>query len=383
MDADIFSLDSYVYDLPEDRIAQRPPDVRGASRLMVLDRRLAALRGTPEGKGWLTDAVFGDLPAFLPPGALLVANNSRVVPARLLGKRPSGGRVELLLLTPPPLVEKAAEALAGDGRNRGECGAEAEVLLKPGRSVHVGDRLEFGPVSAEVLSKGEFGRHGVRLFWKGELSAALEEVGRLPLPPYIKREQGPEDRARYQTLYARPDKAGSVAAPTAGLHFTEEMRARLEREGFGWVEATLHVGYGTFSPVREADIRRHLMHGEYVEVPPATAAMVNAARAEGRPVVAVGTTSARILEGTARATGGGSAGPLPAEGWSGWTDIFIYPGYEFQVVDGLITNFHLPGSSLLMLASAIAGREELLAAYAEAVSRKYRFFSYGDAMLIR
>lgn len=365
MTVDPFSLESYDYPLPEERIAQFPPEQRGTSRLLVLDR--AASR--------LTDAVFSQLPEFLPPGTLLVANNSRVAPARLCGVRPSGGKTELLLLTPPPLLEGQAR----EKEDGGWSSARGEALLKPGRSIHVGDRLSFGPdIVAEVEVKRDFGRHEIRLHWQGKLTERLEEVGQLPLPPYIKREQGPEDRARYQTLYARPDKAGSVAAPTAGLHFTSAMRERLATEGFLWAEVTLHVGYGTFSPVREDDIRIHPMHSEYVEISAATARAVLEARREGRPVFAVGTTSARTLEGTAQACGG-----VPEEGWQGWTDIFIYPGFSFQVVDGLLTNFHLPKSSLLMLVSALAGRETMLEAYAHAVREQYRFFSYGDAMLIR
>lgn len=362
-----FSLDSYDYPLPEELIAQFPPEQRGTSRLLVLDR--AASR--------LTDALFSRLPEFLPPGSLLVANNSRVVPARLFGVRPTGGKAELLLLTPPSLLER--QARKGSGQVGDWSSARGEALLKPGRSIHAGDRLSFGPdIVAEVEAKRDFGRHEIRLHWRGKLTDRLEEVGQLPLPPYIKREQGPEDRARYQTFYARPDKAGSVAAPTAGLHFTPAMRERLTTEGFLWAEVTLHVGYGTFSPVREDDIRTHPMHSEYVEIPAVTARAVREARREGRPVFAVGTTSARTLEGMAQACGG-----VPEEGWQGWTDIFIYPGFSFQVVDGLLTNFHLPKSSLLMLVSALAGRETMLEAYAHAVREQYRFFSYGDAMLIR
>lgn len=364
MSADPFCLDSYDYDLPAERIAQFPPERRGSSRLLVLDR---------DG-GRRVDALFADLPGYLPEGALLVANNSRVTPARLLGTRPSGGKAELLVLTPPPLLERAARSEGG-----GVFSAEAEVLLKPGHSIHPGDRLIFGPyIEALVEARHEFGRHDARLFWRGSLTACLEETGHLPLPPYIRRGQGPEDRARYQTLYARPDKAGSVAAPTAGLHFTDCLRSRLADAGFLWRELTLHVGYGTFSPVRHQDIRQHPMHREFAELPAETALAVSEARRQGRPVIAVGSTSARTLEAAAR-----ECGSLPAQGWQGWTDIFIYPGFQFQVVDGLITNFHLPRSSLLMLVSALAGRESVLDAYAHAVNSGYRFFSYGDAMLIR
>ena len=229
----------------------------------------------------------------------------------------------------------------------------------------------------EVLAKGEFGRHRVRLHWIRDIRALFEARGHLPLPPYIKREDTKEDRGTYQTVYARDDKAGSVAAPTAGLHFTPELRAQMASAGVGWAEVTLHVGYGTFSPVRCEDIRGHVMHEEFVEVPQATVDAIGKAKAEGRPVIAVGTTSARTLEGVAGAHGG----ELTAH--QGWINCFIWPGYRFHVLDGLITNFHLPESTLLMLVSALTGRERMLETYAEAVKMEYRFFSYGDAMLIR
>lgn len=245
-----------------------------------------------------------------------------------------------------------------------------------------------------VLEKGDFGRCRARLVWSAgdpEKAAGAEEaaealrrhfetLGHLPLPPYIRRPDTPEDAGRYQTVYARADKAGSVAAPTAGLHFTGDMRQRLRERGFEWAEVTLHVGYGTFSPVRCADVRDHVMHAEYAEVPAETALAVNRARAEGRPVLAVGTTAARTLEGAAAAQNAEDGALAPC---SGWVNSFIRPGYAFRVIDGLITNFHLPESTLLMLVSALTGRERMLTLYAEAVERGYRFFSYGDAMLIR
>ncbi|HJD96197.1 tRNA preQ1(34) S-adenosylmethionine ribosyltransferase-isomerase QueA [Mailhella massiliensis] len=359
-----FQLSSYDYELPEERIAQYPPKERGASRLMVLDRE----------SGRNIHTTFSHLAEFLPEGALLVANNSCVVPARLFGHKPSGGKAELLLLTPPPLL-KACSVKEGDWSR-----AQAEVLLRPSRSIRVGDRLTFDDcIEAQVLEKKDFGRHEVMLFWKNDLVECMKRIGRLPLPPYIKREQSGEDIARYQTVYADREKSGSVAAPTAGLHFTEEMRKILAGQGIGWAEVTLHVGYGTFSPVRESDIREHPMHSEYVEISPESAEAVRRAREEGRPVIAVGTTSCRTLEGCAAQSGG----EIPVGGWHGWTNIFIYPGYEFRVVDHLITNFHLPQSSLIMLVAALCGRERILSAYAEAVREEYRFFSYGDAMFIR
>ncbi len=355
-----FLLSSYRYDLPPERIAQQPGE-RGASRLLVLDR----------AAGTRTHTHFSHLLEYLPKGALLIANNSRVVPARMLGQRPTGGKLEFLLLTPMPLLERHNE----DGGWR--C-AEAEGLIKPAKHAAVGDRLDFGgDLQVEVLAKGEFGRHKVRLHWVGDIREIFESRGHLPLPPYIRREDTRDDRGSYQTVYAREDKAGSVAAPTAGLHFTPELRAQMVSAGVEWAEVTLHVGYGTFSPVRCEDIREHVMHAEFVEVPQATVDAIARAKAEGRPVIAVGTTSARTLEGVA----GAHNGVLAA--YQGWINCFIWPGYAFHVIDGLITNFHLPESTLLMLVSALTGREAMLEAYAEAVGRGYRFFSYGDAMLIR
>ena len=284
-----FLLTSYDYELTEERIAQYPPEVRGTSRLFVLDR----------ASGRNIHADFSHLPDFLPKDALLVVNNSRVVPARLFGQKPSGGKCELLVLTPPPLLE--AGAVQEGEWSHARCGC----LLRPGRSIRVGDRLTFGEgIAVEVLVKKEFGQHDVELFWKGDLVERMTEIGRLPLPPYIKRDQENDDLSRYQTLYASPDKSGSVAAPTAGLHFTDDMRSRLKDMGVEWAEVTLHVGYGTFSPVREEDIREHPMHSEYVEISPETAAAIRRAKAEGRPVIAVGTTSCRTIEGCALQNGG-------------------------------------------------------------------------------
>lgn len=352
------TLEAYTYELPEERIARHPKE-RGASRLMVLDRA-----------GGHAHHRFEELPELLPPGALLVANNSRVLPARLLGRRDTGGKMECLLLTPLPLIRVEEQA--------GVCRAEVEGLLKPAKPAKPGFVCTLdGGMTATVLEKGEFGLCRLRLEWTGDLQNAVERHGHLPLPPYMRREAEAGDLQRYQTVYARQDKTGSVAAPTAGLHFTPFMRDRLREKGFEWAEVTLHVGYGTFSPVRERDIRRHAMHSEYVEVGEDTAAAVAQAKADGRPVVAVGTTAARTLEGIAALYDG----KAPAH--SGWINIFIRPGYAFRVVDGLITNFHLPESTLLMLVSALAGRERTLDAYHDAVHNRYDFFSYGDAMLIR
>lgn len=365
-EADFF-LKSYDFELPPEQIAQFPPEKRGASRLLVLPRA---------GDLDLRHARFSDLPGLLPENALIVANNSRVLQARLLGSRATGGKVEFLLLTPLPLVlaQAAPETRAGAG---GAFSAEAEGLVRAGGSVREGETFDFGAgIRVTVLQSGPFGRRRVRLRWQGDLAKAFAATGHIPLPPYIKRADGAEDLSRYQTVYARDDKTGSVAAPTAGLHFTPELRRELALAGFEWAEVTLYVGYGTFSPVRGEDIRTHRMHREYVEIPEATAEAVARARAEKRPVVAVGTTSVRALEGVAELCG-------RVQPYTGWTDIFLYPGRGFRVADAVLTNFHLPESSLLMLISAFAGRKRVLAAYAEAVARGYRFFSYGDAMLIR
>ncbi len=353
-----FLLSSYGFDLPEELIAQNPPELRGKSRLML------AGAGAP-----CEHRMFEELPGLLPANSLLVANNVRVLPARIKGFLPSGGKMELLLLTPFPLLEVEEE---GDGKNS----ARIEALARPARQFRLGRKLEFGGgISFYPEETGEFGKVDGRLVWPGDLRQALENCGEMPLPPYIRRPGSREDALRYQTVFARNDKAGAVAAPTAGLHFTPELREELEKAGHGWAELTLYVGYGTFSPIRETDIRLHKMHTEWLEIPSVTVDALFAAKRAGRPVVAVGTTSARALEGT--------LGKLsPGRDFRGGTDIFIYPGYQFKMVDRLITNFHLPGSSLLLLVSAFAGRGHMLSMYEEAVKNKYRFFSYGDAMLI-
>ena len=354
-----FNLQSYDFELPESQIAQDPAEKRGASRLLVLDR----------AGGGLRDCMFADIAELLPRDALLVVNNTRVLPARLVGRKESGGRAEFLLLTPLSLIEAG---MAPDGRRT----AEAEGLLKASKGPRPGERLHFGGLELLVLDKGEFGRSRVRLFWHGELAEHFLNEGHIPLPPYIRREDRAEDRDRYQTVYSREDKLGSVAAPTAGLHFTPEIMAALEGRGVRMAEVTLYVGYGTFSPVRAEDIRDHFMHAEYAEVPEETARAIARAKAEGRPVVAVGTTTTRTLESMASHLG--EIGPF-----RGWTDIFIRPGYSFKVVDQLITNFHLPRSSLIIMVSTLAGRRRILDAYTHAVRQGFRFFSYGDAMLIR
>ncbi|MCL2124231.1 MAG: tRNA preQ1(34) S-adenosylmethionine ribosyltransferase-isomerase QueA, partial [Desulfovibrionaceae bacterium] len=297
-----------------------------------------------------------------------VANASRVVAARLLGTRSTGGKVECMILTPLPLVLENA----WDTGN-GLLAAEVECLLSSSKTIREGESLAFGPLRVVVLERGTYGQHRARLEWQGSLSRHFAREGHIPLPPYIRRPDTPEDAERYQTVYASEE--GSIAAPTAGLHFTRDLLHALRARRFDRVDVQLHVGYGTFSPVRCEDIRSHRMHREYCVISPESACAVARAKSDGRPVIAVGTTAARALEGCVAACGALTA-------FRGWTDIFLYPGSAFYVVDGLITNFHLPESSLLMLVSAFAGRENILNAYMEAVQHAYRFFSYGDAMLI-
>lgn len=384
------ALSGYSFPLPEGAIAQFPAAERTASRLMLL----------PRHDGPTATGSFADIAKFLPEGCLLVANNARVVPARVFGTRPGGGKAELLLLTPLPLLAAQSRKEAS-----GWHAAEAEVLLRPAKKIRPGDVLSFTPdLRATLREQGSFGRSLVTLAWRDDLKGILERCGQIPLPPYIRRSAEDNgftdrpkagrvsrgawgtDRDRYQTTFAREDKAGCVAAPTAGLHFTPELRAALVDSGREWAEITLYVGYGTFSPVRCPDIREHAMHAEYVELSAATVQAVARAKAEGRAVVAVGTTSCRVLEGvfaaqqkTAPPCAGGASTPSP---FTGWIDIFLYPGKPFHIIDGLLTNFHLPESSLLMLVSAFAGRERVLSAYRQAVEKGFRFFSYGDAMLI-
>lgn len=332
------------YDLPQALIAQTPCARRDASRLLVLDRQT----------GVLAHRRFYEVGAYLRPGDVLIFNDTRVIPARLVGaKAETGGKVEVFLL-------------------RRKEGDAWEALVKPGKKARPGTVIVFGEsLRCEVLAPTEFGGRIVRFSYEGIFEEILDRLGQTPLPPYIKETLA--DKERYQTVYAR--ERGSAAAPTAGLHFTQALLGDLKAAGVELGFLTLHVGLGTFRPVQVEEIESHVMHSEYYQVPPETAALVNAAKAEGRRVVAVGTTAIRTLESAAQ-TGGGIAAA------SGWTDIFIYPGYDFKVVDAMLTNFHLPKSTLLMLISAFAGREKILAAYEAAIAERYRFFSFGDAMLI-
>lgn len=334
------------YDLPEELIAQTPLERRDASRLLVYDR----------ADDTVAHRVFTDIIEYLHPGDVLVVNDTRVIPARIVGVRPdTGGKMEFLLL------------------KRVDAGCW-EALAKPARRARVGSVFVFGDgrLKAEVVSEGDEGMRTVRLICDGVLEEALDAVGAMPLPPYIhERLKDPE---RYQTVYSR--ERGSAAAPTAGLHFTPELLQRLAEHGIPTVPILLHVGLGTFRPVAVEDVSEHKMHSEYYEITPEAAARINAARAGGHRIVAVGTTSARTLETAADPDGILRPG-------SGWTNIFITPGYQFRAVDAMITNFHLPRSTLLMMISAFAGsRERMLHVYETAVMQRYRFFSFGDAMLL-
>ena len=332
------------FDLPEELIAQTPLEKRDESRLLHLDRTT----------GKIEHRHFYNLPEYLHPGDCLVMNDSRVLPARLIGTRPTGGSVELLLLR--DLGENSWECLSRPGRK-----------TRPGQEILFGD----GELKAVVEKTTEGGNRIVRFQYQGIFLEILEKLGRMPLPPYIKAElQNPE---RYQTVYSR--ELGSAAAPTAGLHFTPELLEEIRRKGVHLAWVTLHVGLGTFRPVKAERIEDHEMHSEFCIIPAETAEIVNRTKSEGGRIIAVGTTSCRTLESFAKDDGS-------LEESSGWTDIFIYPGYSFKCIDALITNFHLPESTLIMLVSALAGRENILNAYQTAVENRYRFFSFGDAMLI-
>ena len=335
----------FYYDLPQELIAQTPMEKRDGSRLMTLDRRT----------GETGHRHFYDLPSLLRPGDCLIMNDSRVLPARLLGRRlPGGGACEVLLLT-------------DKGGNVWEC------LVRPGRKLRAGARMTFGDgsLTAEVAEELADGNRLVRFAYEGIFLEVLERLGKMPLPPYIKEEL--QDQERYQTVYSKV--LGSAAAPTAGLHFTPELLRELESKGVNLGYVTLHVGLGTFRPVKEEAIEDHDMHSEFCTVPPETAELINRTKAAGGRVICVGTTSCRTLESWA-----GEDGHMEAR--SGWTNIYLYPGSRFKGMDGLVTNFHLPESTLIMLVSAFAGREAVLAAYREAVKERYRFFSFGDGMFI-
>ncbi|MCL2397930.1 MAG: tRNA preQ1(34) S-adenosylmethionine ribosyltransferase-isomerase QueA [Defluviitaleaceae bacterium] len=334
----------FYFDLPKELIAQRPLENRAASRLLTLDKHTGAV-----GHGH-----FPDILDMLTPADCIVINNTKVIPARMMGQRAEGGEVELLLLN-----------------NKGD--DVWEVLVRPGKWAKIGQKLSFGDIlSAEIIDIVDGGNRLVRFTYDGIFEEILDQLGEMPLPPYITEKL--EDKDRYQTVYAK--ESGSAAAPTAGLHFTQELLDKIRQKGVSIAYVTLHVGLGTFRPVKADKIEDHEMHSEFYVLEPSQADIINAARAVGGRVIAIGTTSVRTLESCATDNGLVAAN-------SGYTGIFIYPGYRFRVVDGLVTNFHLPESTLIMLVSALAGRENILAAYNEAIQEKYRFFSFGDAMFIR
>ena len=339
------NLQEFDYYLPQELIAQHPMEKRDMSRLMVLDK----------ATGQIEHKIFRDVVDYFNEGDCLVLNNTRVIPARLLGeKEGSGGKIEFVLLK----------------RIRND---EWEVILRPGKKARPGARFVFGngELRAEILEVLEEGNRRVSFIYEGVFEEVLDKVGIMPLPPYITEKL--EDPERYQTVYAKYN--GSAAAPTAGLHFTRELLKALESKGIKIAYVMLHVGLGTFRPVKVEDITSHRMHSEYYSIGKQACDLINAARNSGKKVTAVGTTSCRVLE-----TVGGKGELVPCEGW---TDIFIYPGYQFKIVDRLITNFHLPESTLIMLVSSLAGKESIMNAYHVAVEEKYRFFSFGDAMLIK
>ncbi len=336
----------FYYDLPQELIAQDPLEDRSSSRLMVLDKESGAVE----------HHIFREITDFLNPGDCLVLNNSKVIPARLIGRREGHeGRIELLLLK-----RKSDQVW--------------ETLVKPGKKCRIGARLDFGDglLKAEVIDIVDDGNRLVRFEYEGIFEEILDRLGQMPLPPYITHEL--QDKNRYQTVYAKHD--GSAAAPTAGLHFTPELLEQIRQKGVEIAEVTLHVGLGTFRPVKVDDVLEHHMHSEFYQIDQEAADRINRTRSAGGRIICVGTTSTRTLESAATEDGILQPG-------SGWTDIFIYPGYRFKMVDALITNFHLPESTLVMLVSAFAGKDHIMAAYEEAVRERYRFFSFGDAMFIK
>ncbi len=353
-----FFLSNYDFYLPPELIAQYPPKKRSESRLLVVDR----------SKKNFFESCISDIHHFIPENSVVVFNNSKVIPARIYGtKKKTGGKVEFLLLTPIPLL---------DIKNEGKWqSAICDGLIKTRRSLASGAEVEFSrDFHLKIIEKGEFGRYRVKLIWQGDLLNILQKIGHVPLPPYIKRDDKKEDFLRYQTIFARDDKAGSVAAPTAGLHFDEDLLKKIQQK-VKICFISLYVGLGTFSPIRCEDIRDHKMHKEFVEIPKESAKIINETKDNGGKVIAVGTTTVRSLEGVFEKL-------KKIDEYSGWLDTYIYPGFKFNVVDHMITNFHLPKSSLIVMVSAFASRELILSAYNYAIKRGFRFFSYGDCMLI-
>jgi S-adenosylmethionine:tRNA ribosyltransferase-isomerase len=360
-------VSEFHFDLPEELIAQQPLAARDESRMLHLLR----------SSGHYSDRHFRDFPGLLQPGDLLVFNNTRVIPARLYGRR-AGARAQAVSPRNPAardLLQGRIEVLLTHQLSTEP--NEWECLVRPGRKIRVGEHLFFGEhdeLQAEVFARSAFGERRIRFQPVDDFYSVLDRIGHVPLPPYIARPDSSADRERYQTVYAQ--QRGSVAAPTAGLHFTPEILARIRQRGVETAEITLHVGLGTFQPVRVERVEDHIIHSEPYSISPDTAAAINQARRDSRRIIAVGTTTVRTLEHAIR-TGSGTIVPGPAS-----ADIFIYPGFEFQIVNAMLTNFHLPQSTLLMLVSAFAGKENILKAYNHAVSQSYRFYSYGDCMFV-
>ena len=359
-------VSDFDYFLPEELIAQQPLPDRAASRLLYLSRKSAEMQ----------DLNFRDFPHLLRPDDLVIFNNTRVFPARLYGRR-KGARAQPI----SPHNPAARDFLKGEmevllTRQVSYDPNEWECLVRPGRKIGVGERLFFGEeggLQAEVVARGSFGERRIRFSHVPDFFGLIEKLGHVPLPPYIARSDRQADRDRYQTVYAR--ERGSVAAPTAGLHFTTEILEILQQRGIEMAEITLHIGLGTFQPIRVERVELHRLHAEHFAISDETADRINSALSSGRRIVAVGTTSVRTLEYSARQTGQVRAG-------SGEADLFIYPGFQFRVVGALLTNFHLPRSTLLMLVSAFGGRDPVLKAYQHAVKQRYRFYSYGDCMFL-
>ena len=348
---DDFSLEAYQYDLPEELIAQKPVSERDTSRLLALNR----------STGSISHLSFTDFPKLLSPGDCLVLNDTKVFPARLLGRKVTGGKVEIFLLHYPYIHDEysgSAKALV-----------KASKRLRPGQKILFNEN--FWAVVEELSPKGEI---TIKLqSTNRSIVSTLEDFGRVPLPPYIRREPKAEDKLRYQTIYAK--EQGSVAAPTAGLHFTKKILEKIKKLGVKICTITLHVGYGTFAPIRENDIRNHKIHSEWIQITQENADKINSTKQDGGRVICVGTTSVRAVEFAANSHG-------HVREMEGECDLYICPGYKFKIVDSILTNFHLPGSSLLVLVAAFAGRDTILKAYSEAISKGYRFYSYGDAMFI-
>lgn len=363
-------LEDFDYNLPAEQISQRPLDRRDASRMLVLSR----------ADGAMTDSLFADIESFLSGDELLVLNNTRVVPARLFGHRVG-------VHSQPPSRATRGEHLTGEVEVllTHQCEADTwDALVRPGRKLQVGERIRFGAgeLEAEIIARGELGARTLRFVSRDTqpVAAHLERLGHVPLPPYIRREDELSDRERYQTVFAK--KPGAIAAPTAGLHFTPEILEKLRGRGLGVCELTLEVGLGTFQPVHTERLEDHKLHSESYDIPAATAEQIHEAHTAGRRILAVGTTVVRALEDSAQRAVESGSRELVLAGQAN-ANVFIYPGFPFRVVDALLTNFHLPRSTLLALVCAFAGRENVLAAYHHAVAEGYRFYSYGDCMLIR